>query len=107
MSQSNLNAAHLPAGEAVPHIYRSLEQAASRFSVAEVAGHLDVEELSSYIREVCDGKGASVEEVDLEPLALAQGATTTLKENGMLWPLDSARLRSSAGGMREGNADVA
>ncbi|KAK7757244.1 hypothetical protein SLS62_000793 [Diatrype stigma] len=81
VSQSNLNAAHLPAGEAVPHIYRSLQQAASRFSVAEVAGHLDVEELSSYIREVCDGKGASVEELDLEPLALAQGATTTLKEN--------------------------
>lgn len=80
VSQSNLNVAHLAAGEAVPNFYQSLEQAESRFSVAEVAGHLDVKELSNYIREVCDGKSASVDEVDLEPLAPTQSAT--LKENG-------------------------
>lgn len=79
VSQSNLNVAHLAAGEAVPNFYQSLEQAESRFSVAEVAGHLDVKELSNYIREVCDGKSASVDEVDLEPLAPTQSAT--LKEN--------------------------
>ncbi|RYO92065.1 hypothetical protein DL764_008187 [Monosporascus ibericus] len=80
VSQPNLNAAHLAAGEAVPNLYQSLENAESRLSIAEVVGHLDVKELSDYIRQSCDGKGASIDVLELEPIATTQSAKT-LKEN--------------------------
>ncbi|RYP88478.1 hypothetical protein DL770_004642 [Monosporascus sp. CRB-9-2] len=82
VSQPNLNAAHLAAGQAVPNLYQSLQNAESRLSIAEVVGHLDVKELSDYIRESCDGKSASIDVLELEPIATAQSAKR-LKENGM------------------------
>lgn len=81
VEQPNLNAAHLRSSGAAPNLYRSLEKAESQFSVAEVAGHLDVEELSSYIREACSGKSASVEKVGLEALT-ATSSFSALNENG-------------------------
>ncbi|RYP24510.1 hypothetical protein DL765_000530 [Monosporascus sp. GIB2] len=82
VSQPNLNAAHLVAGQAVPNLYQRLERAESRLSIAEVIGDLDVKELSDFIRESCDGKSATVDVLELGPIATTQSATA-LKENGM------------------------
>ncbi|RYO87326.1 hypothetical protein DL766_007666 [Monosporascus sp. MC13-8B] len=82
VSQPNLNAAHLAAGQAVPNLYQRLEKAESRLSIAEVIGDLDVKELSDYIRESCDGKSATVDVFELGPIATTQSATA-LKENGI------------------------
>lgn len=83
ITQSNLNAAHLATADAVPNLQQSLNKAESRFVVSEVAGDLNAQELSDYIREACEGKSASVEEIALEPLTttLAESATM-LKKNG-------------------------
>ncbi|KAI1075228.1 ER protein BIG1 [Whalleya microplaca] len=80
ISQPNLNAAYLSSKDAVPKLRQSLDKAASRFSVAEVAGELDLKQIANYIREACEGKNPSIDELDLAPIPSADSART-LKQN--------------------------
>ncbi|KAL7625442.1 hypothetical protein AAE478_004662 [Parahypoxylon ruwenzoriense] len=84
VSQPNINAAHLSAKDAVPRLRSSLGKAQTRYTVAEVAGQLDMKEIAAYIRTACEGRARPyIEEVDLAPLPPANGAGA-LKQNGML-----------------------
>ncbi|KAI1410962.1 BIG1-domain-containing protein [Hypoxylon sp. FL1857] len=80
VSQPNLNAGDLSAKDAVPNLRRSLEKAQTRYTVADVAGQLDLKEISAYIQKTCEGSAQPfIDELDLAPLP-SNGART-LREN--------------------------
>ncbi|KAI0012840.1 ER protein BIG1 [Xylariaceae sp. FL0662B] len=80
VSQPNLNAGYLSTKDAVPKLRQSLDRAKSRYSVAEVAGELDLKHISNYIREACEGKNPFIDEIDLAPISSTDSAKT-LKQN--------------------------
>jgi len=80
VSQPNLNAAHLADEKATPRFRQSLGKASSQFSVAEVAGDIHLQELSSFINEACIGNNPTITGIELEPLTVAAGASA-LKKN--------------------------
>ncbi|KAI0024375.1 BIG/ATPase V1 complex, subunit S1 [Xylariomycetidae sp. FL0641] len=81
VSQPNLNAGqHLASKAAVPQLASSLDDARASYSVAEVAGDLDLKDLARFIRDECALEGFAVDQVDLAPLP-ATDAAATLKEN--------------------------
>ncbi|KAH7033314.1 BIG/ATPase V1 complex, subunit S1 [Microdochium trichocladiopsis] len=75
VTQPNLNAGHLRNAEAVPKLYSSLQKSKSSFSIAEVAGTVDVKQLYDYINKACDGKPVLVDEVHLTALSSINSAT--------------------------------
>ncbi|KAI1429453.1 ER protein BIG1 [Xylaria sp. FL1777] len=82
ISQPNLNAAHLSSKAAVPKLSKSLGHAASSYSIAEVAGELDVRSIATYIRETCDLPQSSINVVELLPVpSSAAESARALKEN--------------------------
>ncbi|KAI1180956.1 ER protein BIG1 [Nemania sp. FL0916] len=82
VSQPNLNAEHLRSKASVPKLSDSLSHATSSYSVAEVAGELDVRSIATYIRETCDLPLAAVDVIELSPVpSAAAESVKTLKEN--------------------------
>ncbi|KAI1438248.1 ER protein BIG1 [Xylaria sp. CBS 124048] len=82
VSQPNLNAGHLRSRAIVPKLSGSLDHAVSSYSVAEVAGELDVRSIAAYIRETCDLARSAVDVIDLSPVpSSAAESAKTLKEN--------------------------
>ncbi|KAI0977342.1 ER protein BIG1 [Xylaria arbuscula] len=82
ISQPNLNAAHLSSSAAVPKLSESLGNAASSYSIAEVAGELDVRSIAAYIQEACELPRSSVSVVELLPVpSSAAESAQALKEN--------------------------
>ncbi|KAI1462192.1 BIG1-domain-containing protein [Annulohypoxylon moriforme] len=81
VSQPNLNANDLSARDATPNLRRSLEKAQARYTVAEVAGQLNLKEISDHIQASCEGVVQPfVDELKLAPLPSSNGAQT-LKDN--------------------------
>ncbi|KAI1106124.1 BIG1-domain-containing protein [Jackrogersella minutella] len=81
VSQPNLNAGDLSAKDAVPNLRRSMEKAETRYTVAEVAGQLNMKEISAYIQSSCEGvRQPFVDDLELAPLPSANSAWT-LKDN--------------------------
>ncbi|KAI2473750.1 BIG1-domain-containing protein [Annulohypoxylon bovei var. microspora] len=81
VSQPNLNANDLSAKDAVPNLRRSLEKAQTRYTVSEVAGQLDLKDVSAYIQKSCEGVVQPfIDELELAPLPSTNGART-LKDN--------------------------
>ncbi|KAI8951402.1 ER protein BIG1 [Xylaria longipes] len=82
VSQPNLNAAHLSSKTAVPELSNALGHAASSYSVAEVAGELDVRSVAAYIRETCELPRSAVDVVELPPVPSSPAESAkTLKKN--------------------------
>ncbi|KAI0379947.1 BIG1-domain-containing protein [Hypomontagnella monticulosa] len=81
VSQPNLNAGDLAAKDAVPNLRRSLGNAKARYTVSEVIGQLNTKDISSTIRNYCDGVVEPfIDELELAALPSTNGAGT-LKEN--------------------------
>ncbi|XDG02061.1 hypothetical protein ABKA04_001676 [Annulohypoxylon sp. FPYF3050] len=81
VSQPNLNANDLSAKDAVPNLRRSLEKAQTRYTVAEVAGELNLKEVSAHIKASCEGVVQPfIDELELAPLPSTNSAQT-LKDN--------------------------
>lgn len=80
VTQPNLNAGHLRSAAAVPKLHSSLEKSKSTFSVAEVAGLVDVKQLHDYINEACNGKSVLIDELNLTPLTASNN--DVLGDNG-------------------------
>ncbi|KAI1377377.1 BIG1-domain-containing protein [Hypoxylon crocopeplum] len=78
VSQPNLNADDLNMKDTGLHLRSSLENAQTRYTVAEVVGQLNMKDVSAYIRKTCEG--AFIDELELAPLPSTNGART-LKEN--------------------------
>ncbi|ORY72013.1 BIG/ATPase V1 complex, subunit S1 [Pseudomassariella vexata] len=83
ITQPNLNAGHLRSSDAAPKLRQALESTKidGRFSVAEVAGSLDIKELTSYIEKACQGHNPSVDQVVLETIPTSGVSTMTVQEN--------------------------
>ncbi|KAI8633101.1 BIG1-domain-containing protein [Xylariaceae sp. FL1651] len=82
VSQPNLNAGHLSSTAVVPKLSDSLSRAVSSYTVAEVAGELDLKSIAAYIRETCGLPGSAIDEVNLSPVpSSAAESAKTLKEN--------------------------
>ncbi|KAI0446591.1 ER protein BIG1 [Xylaria telfairii] len=98
VSQPNLNAAHLSSKAAVPKLSDSLSHAASSYSIAEVAGELDVRSVAAYIRETCELPRSAVDVIELSPVpsSTADGAKT-LKKNDDELGVVLEQYKASAG----------
>ncbi|KAI0397263.1 BIG1-domain-containing protein [Xylariaceae sp. FL0594] len=82
VSQPNLNAAHLSSPATVPNLSKSLNQAASSYSIAEVAGDVDLKSIAAYIQEKCGLPRSAVEQIAFAPVpSPAAGAADALKQN--------------------------
>ncbi|KAI1115848.1 ER protein BIG1 [Nemania sp. NC0429] len=98
VSQPNLNAAHLSSKAAVPKLADSLSRAASSYSVAEVAGELDVKSIANYIREKCELPRSAVDVIELSPVpSSAAESAKTLKENDDELGLVLEQYKAAAG----------
>ncbi|CAJ2507874.1 Uu.00g090600.m01.CDS01 [Anthostomella pinea] len=81
VSQPNLNAAtHLSSKASVPRLTGALDRAESSYSIAEVAGELDLKQIAAYIRETCDVKSSAIDEIYLSTLPTSDGVSI-LREN--------------------------
>ncbi|KAI0885247.1 BIG1-domain-containing protein [Annulohypoxylon maeteangense] len=81
VSQPNLNANDLSARDVVPNLRRSLEKVQSRYTVTEVAGQLNLKEVSDHIQASCEGVVQPfIDELELAPLP-STNAVRTLKDN--------------------------
>ncbi|KAI0167075.1 BIG1-domain-containing protein [Hypoxylon sp. FL1284] len=78
VSQPNVHASDLRPNDASPKLGRSVRKAEYKYTVAEVAGQLDAKTLSAYIQGACENP--FIDELELSPLPLANGADT-LKKN--------------------------
>ncbi|KAI0201313.1 ER protein BIG1 [Astrocystis sublimbata] len=98
VSQPNLNAAHLASKAAVPELSDSLGRAASRYSVAEVAGEFDLRSIAAYIRDTCELPRSAVDLIELSPVpssAAESAKTLTKNDNELGLVLD--QYKASAG----------
>ncbi|KAI1754407.1 ER protein BIG1 [Xylaria castorea] len=97
VSQPNLNAAHLSSKDAIPELSDFLGQAASSYSVAEVAGELDLRSVAAYIRETCELPGSAVDVIELWPVpSSAAESAKMLKKNDFELGIVLDQYRSSA-----------
>lgn len=97
VSQPNLNAGHLSSKAAVPKLSDSLGHAASSYSVAEIAGELDMKSIATYIREKCELPRSAVDVIELSPVpSSAADSAQTLKDNGERSRLISLTLSTQA-----------
>ncbi|KAF2962992.1 hypothetical protein GQX73_g10589 [Xylaria multiplex] len=97
ISQPNLNAAHLSSEAAVPKLSDSLSHAASSYSVAEVAGELDVKSIAAYVRATCELPHSAVDVIELLPVpSSAVESEKTLKRNDDEIGLVLEQYKSSA-----------
>ncbi|KAI0120055.1 ER protein BIG1 [Nemania sp. FL0031] len=98
VSQPNLNAAHLSSKAAVPKLSDSLSHAASSYSIAEVAGELDVKSIAAYIRETCELPRSAVDMIELSPVpSSAADSAKTLKQNDDQLGLVLEQYKAAAG----------
>ncbi|KAI1818042.1 BIG1-domain-containing protein [Poronia punctata] len=82
VSQPNLNAAHLSSAAAVPKLSGSIDRALSTYSIAEVAGELDLVSIADYVRETCGLPRSAIDEITLPPVpSPAADSARTLQEN--------------------------
>ncbi|KAI8965669.1 BIG1-domain-containing protein [Daldinia sp. FL1419] len=80
VSQPNLNRAKL-VGDAVPNLLRYNDKAQSRYSLPEVIGELNTDDVVAYVKKSCKGKtDLYVEQLEMTPLPSANDAHT-LGEN--------------------------
>ncbi|KAI1765548.1 BIG1-domain-containing protein [Hypoxylon sp. FL1150] len=78
VSQPNVHAGDLLPNGVSPNLHRSARKAEFMYTVAEVAGQLDVKTISTYIRRTCEKP--FIDELDLTALSSDNGAET-LKKN--------------------------
>ncbi|KAI2643328.1 ER protein BIG1 [Xylaria nigripes] len=98
ISQPNLNAGHLSSKAAVPQLSDSLDHAVSSYSIAEVAGEIDVRSIAAYVRETCELSRSAVDVIDLSPVpSSAAESAKTLKENDDEVGAVLAQYKASAG----------
>ncbi|KAJ8125179.1 hypothetical protein O1611_g8463 [Lasiodiplodia mahajangana] len=98
VSQPNLNAAHLRSNANVPKLSDSLSHATSSYSVAEVAGELDVKSIAAYIRETCELPRSAVDMIELSPVpSSAAESAKTLKQNDDELGLVLEQYKAAAG----------
>lgn len=88
ISQPNLSANHLRSRTSAPKLLHALESETvkGQLSVAEVAGEIDIKQLSQYIKDSCktSGKTSSVDEYELPGLPVSGVSSKigeVLKEN--------------------------
>ncbi|TGJ86156.1 hypothetical protein E0Z10_g2573 [Xylaria hypoxylon] len=99
ISQPNLNAGHLSSKAAVPKLSDTLSHAASSYSVAEVAGELDVRSIAAYIRETCELPASAINVIELLPLpSSVAGSVKALKENDDELSMVLEQYKTSADG---------
>ncbi|KAI0852249.1 BIG1-domain-containing protein [Daldinia vernicosa] len=80
VSQPNLNRANL-VGDAVPNLLRYNNKAQSRYSLPEVIGELNTDDVAAFVRKSCEGRSQLfVDQLELAPLPSVNDAHT-LKEN--------------------------
>lgn len=81
VSQPNLNRANL-VGDAVPNLLRYHDKAQSRYSLPEVIGELNTDDVVAFVRKSCEGRSQLfVDQLELAPLPSVNDAHA-LGENG-------------------------
>ncbi|KAI0472013.1 BIG1-domain-containing protein [Xylariaceae sp. FL0804] len=81
VSQPNLNLAHLESQtSSTSSLTDALGGAEDAWTVAEVAGELELKQIASYIREHCGVKSSAIDEIGLAPLPSA-GSEAVLADN--------------------------
>ncbi|KXJ93164.1 BIG/ATPase V1 complex, subunit S1 [Microdochium bolleyi] len=92
VTQPNLNAGHLRSAAAVPKLHGSIEKSKSSYTVAEVAGLVDIKQLHDYINEACNGKTVLIDELNLTPLSGTNSAALGENDNNFGMVVDQYDL---------------
>ncbi|KAI1477153.1 hypothetical protein K445DRAFT_285020 [Daldinia sp. EC12] len=84
VSQPNLNKASL-VKKAVPNLLHYNEKAKSRYSVPEVIGELNTDDIAAFVRKSCEGRTKPfIEQLDMDPLRSAKDVSTLWNNDDQL-----------------------